>query len=158
VNLYEINQEIDRAIQNCIDPETGEILDDTSELDALTLARDEKIENIACYIKNLKADAEAIRTEEKKLAERRKTCENRAEWLKKYLANNLQGEKFKSPRVAVSWRRSQAVVVEDIWKLPKDYLRYKDPEPDKTAIKDAIKKGFDVEGAELVDNLSMVIK
>jgi len=158
VNLYEINQEIDRAIQNCIDPETGEILDDTSELDALTLARDEKIENIACYIKNLKADAEAIRTEEKKLAERRKTCENRAEWLKKYLANNLQGEKFKSPRVAVSWRRSQAVVVEDIWKLPEDYLRYKDPEPDKTAIKDAIKKGFDVEGAELVDNLSMVIK
>ena len=158
MNLYEINQEIDRAIQNCIDPETGEILDDTSELDALTLARDEKIENIACYIKNLKADAEAIRTEEKKLAERRKTCENRAEWLKKYLANNLQGEKFKSPRVAVSWRRSQAVVVEDIWKLPKDYLRYKDPEPDKTAIKDAIKKGFDVEGAELVDNLSMVIK
>jgi len=158
VNLYEINQEIDRAIQNCIDPETGEILDDTSELDALTLARDEKIENIACYIKNLKADAEAIRTEEKKLAERRKTCENRAEWLKKYLANNLQGEKFKSPRVAVSWRRSQAVVVEDIRKLPEDYLRYKDPEPDKTAIKDAIKKGFDVEGAELVDNLSMVIK
>lgn len=158
MNLYEINQEIDRAIQNCIDPETGEILDDTSELDALTLARDEKIENIACYIKNLKADAEAIRTEEKKLAERRKTCENRAEWLKKYLANNLQGEKFKSPRVAVSWRRSQAVVVEDIRKLPEDYLRYKDPEPDKTAIKDAIKKGFDVEGAELVDNLSMVIK
>lgn len=158
MNLYEINLEIEKTIQNAVDMETGEITGDLSGLDSLQMAKDEKVDNIACYIKNLKAEAEAIRAEEKKLADRRRACENHAERLKRYLADNLQGEKFKSPRASVSWRKSESVIVEDIWKLPEDYLRYKDPEPDKTLIREAFKKGYDVEGAELVTNLSMIVK
>lgn len=157
MSLYEIDQAIENAFYNSIDPETGEILDSTL-LDELTLKRDEKIENIALLMKNLKAEAEAIRTEEKKLSDRRRACENRLSWLNKYLANSLQGEKFKTARVSVSWRKSQSVEVEDVWKLPEDYRRYKDPEPDKARIKEDLKKGIEIEGAELVDNLSMIVK
>ena len=89
MTLYEINQAIMEAFYRCVDPETGEILDDTKELDDLTIAKDEKVENIALFIKNLTAEAEAIKKEKQALEKRQKTAENRAEWLKKYLSNNL---------------------------------------------------------------------
>ena len=54
--------EIDKAILECVDAETGEIIDDKA-LEELELARDNKIENIACWIKNLKADAESYKKE-----------------------------------------------------------------------------------------------
>ena len=158
MNLYEINEAIERAFEACIDPETGEIVGDTEALDDLVLARDEKVENIALWIKNLKAEAEAIRNEEKALADRRRAAENKAERLKSYLAYNLDGEKFKTPKVSISWRKSESVVVPDVFQLPDEYVKYKDPEPNKQLIKEAIKKGFDVEGASLVENTNLIIK
>ena len=158
MNLFEINAAIETAFMNCVDPETGEITGDTAELDALQIQRDEKVENIACLIKNLKAEAEAVWSEERKLKARRQACESHADWLKRYLANSLQGEKFKSARVSISWRKSQAVEVEDVWKLPAEYIRMADPEPKKTEIKEALKQGIEIPGAELVDNLSMTIR
>ena len=62
MNLYEIDQEI----MNCVDMETGEIID-PARLDELQMDRDIKIENIACWIKNLYADAEAFKTEKQSL-------------------------------------------------------------------------------------------
>lgn len=56
--------EIDADIVNCIDTETGEILDFDS-LDALNMERDAKIEGVALYVKQLQAEAEAIKAEEK---------------------------------------------------------------------------------------------
>ena len=64
MNIYEIEQ----AITDLVDPETGEITD-FEALDALSMARDEKIENVALWTKNLNAEAKAIREEEKALAE-----------------------------------------------------------------------------------------
>lgn len=158
MQLWQINQALEEAFERCIDPETGEILEDTSELDELALARDEKIENTALYIKNLKAEAEAIRAEEKKLADRRRAAENRAEWLKNYLSNNLAGEKFSTARVAISFRRSESLKIDDIWSIPDEYMRYKDPEPDKTMLKKAIKAGQYFEGVELVETQNIQIK
>ena len=43
--------EIDNAILECIDLETGEIID-TDKLDALQLERETKIENVALWIKD----------------------------------------------------------------------------------------------------------
>lgn len=158
MTLYDISAALEEAFERCIDPETGEILEDTSELDELALARDEKIENIGLYIKNLQSDALAIRAEELNLAKRRKSCENRAAWLRKYLANNLQGESFKTPKLSVSWRKSESVEVENVWDLPDDYVRFQDPVPDKRKIAESLKKGIEVSGAELVTNLNMIIK
>lgn len=153
MNLYEIDQEI----MNCVDMETGEIID-PARLDELQMDRDTKIENIACWIKNLKADAEALKAEKDALAGRQKAAENKMESLKKYLSGYLAGQKFQTPKVAISFRKVSSVNVIDMSLLPKKFLRYADPTPDKTMIKNAIKAGNDVSGAEIVEGQSMTIK
>lgn len=152
MKLYEINE----AILACIDPETGEA--DADKLDELMLMREEKLENLALWVKNLKAEASAIKAEEKALAERRQAKERKAESIKAYLEKELAGQKFETSRAVCSFRKSQKVEITDLDKIPDDYLRYSAPTADKTAIKAAIKDGLTVEGAELVDSVSMTIK
>ena len=154
--------EIDEAIMNCVDAETGEIID-TEQLDTLQMERDTKLENVACWIKDLKAEAEALKNEKQALAERQRVAENKAESLKKWLAYALQGEKFKTPKCAISFRKSEAVEVTDeglnnLMKEHDELLTYKAPEPNKTAIKQAIKDGLSVAGVQLVQNISTIIK
>ena len=156
MNLYDIEYEI----MNCVDPETGEIIDE-QRLDALQMAREKKIENILLWIKNLKSEADAIKIEEKSLADRRKADEKKAESLTQYVQNVLNGEKFKTPRVAVNYRKSEAVIVDDMelmLEVCDDYLKYKDPEPDKVKIKAALKDGLDVPGCHLEERQNMTIK
>lgn len=151
--LYEINEEI----LNCVDTETGEIID-PEKLSQLQMDFDDKVEGIALWIKDLLSDAAAIKAEKDKLNERQKVCENKAKNLKEYLSGFLAGKKFKTPRVAISYRKSESVNVSDIGKIPEEYLKYKDPEPDKTAIKAAIKSGQIIDGAEIVVNQNIQIK
>ena len=158
MTIYEINEQI----LNCIDPETGEIID-IDKLNELELERDAKIENVACWIKELKAEAEAIKAEKLALAERQKVAENKAESLKKWLAYALQGEKFKTAKCSVSFRKTESVEVTDeglsnLMKEHDELLTYKAPEPNKKAIKDALKDGLNVEGVQLVQNTSTIIK
>ena len=153
MNLFEIENEI----MNCWDQETGEILD-SDRLDQLEMERDTKIENIALYIKNLTADAEALKAEKQSFAERQKAAENKVESLKKYLATYLAGQKFSTPRVAISFRKTSSVNVTDMTAIPKEYLKFADPTVDKNAIKAAIKAGISVAGAEIVEGKSMSIK
>ena len=154
--------EIDNAILECIDMETGEIID-IDKLNELELERESKIEGVACWIKDLKAEAEALKNEKQALAERQRVAENKAESLKKWLAYALQGEKFKTPKCAISFRKSEAVEVTDeglnnLMKEHDELLTYKAPEPNKTAIKQALKDGLNVEGVQLVQNTSTIIK
>ena len=155
--------EIDQAIMECVDLETGEIID-TEQLDKLQMEREEKLENIACWIKDLNAEAEAIKTEKQILANRQKVAENKAESLKKYLAYALDGQKFSTAKCAVSFRNTESVEVteeglEALMKEHDELLTYKAPEPNKTAIKNAIKNdGLNVAGVQLVQNISTIIK
>ena len=154
--------EIDQAIMECVDLETGEIID-TEQLDKLQMERDAKLENVACWIKDLKAEAEALKNEKQALAERQRVAENKAESLKKWLAYALQGEKFKTSKCAISFRKSEAVEVTDeglnnLMKEHDELLTYKAPEPNKTAIKQALKDGLNVAGVQLVQNTSTIIK
>ena len=154
--------EIDNAILDCIDLETGEVID-IERLDALNMERDAKVENVACWIKDLMAEANAIKAEKQKLAERQKVAENKAESLKKWLAYALGGQKFSTAKCAVSFRNAESVEVteeglEVLMKEHDELLTYKKPEPNKKAIKDAIKDGLSVAGVQLVQNVSTIIK
>ena len=149
--------EIDQAIMDCIDMETGEIVNEEL-LNDLQMERDAKIENVALWIKELKAEAEALKAEKLAFAERQKVTENKMESLKKWLAYALNGEKFKTVRASVTFRTTDKVEVADIYKLDENYLRYKEPEADKDAIKKALKPGHEVAGATLVENTSVIIK
>lgn len=150
---------IDSAITSCVDPETGEILD-LEWLNKLQIDRSRKIENILLWIKNLESDAAQIKAEEKALADRRKAAEKKAESLRGYVSDVLQGEKFSSPKVAVTWRKSEAVIVDDVEMMEEfsdDYLIYDDPKPDKTKIKAALKDGVRIPGCHLEKRNNMVI-
>ena len=154
--------EIDAAIYDLVDPDTGEITDHEA-FEGLQLARAEKCENIALYYKNLTAEAEAIKAEETKLAERRKGLENKAQNLLEYLNYALQGEKLETPRVKCAYRKTQAVVCDDSFLYwaedhAPELLTYKEPQPNKTKIKEAIKAGFTVEHAQLIDGTSFSVK
>ena len=152
MKLYEINE----AILNCIDPDTGEV--DAEQFDALMMERNDKIENLACWHKDLLAEAAAIRAEEKALAERRQAKERRAASIMGYLEKVLDGQKFETAKAVCSFRKSQMIEISDITKILDDYLKYSQPTADKAAIKAAIKDGLTIEGAELVDTVSMSIK
>ena len=154
--------EIDNAILDCIDLETGEVID-TERLDALHIERDAKIENVALWIKDLKAEAEAIKAEKQALEERQRVAENKAESLKKWLAYALDGQKFSTAKCAVSFRKTEKVEISDVGmiRLMKEHdelLTYKDPEPNKTAIKQALKDGLNVDGVRLECNTSVIIR
>lgn len=161
-NLFEINQAMMDAWEAALDPETGELdADALTAFEQLQMDQHTKRENIACWIKNLRSDAEAIKTEAKTMADRAKSCERKADSLTRYLAADLNGEKFQTAKVAVSWRRSVSVEIDEaeVPELPEQYIRTKTTiEPDKTAIKDALKAGEVIEGCRLVERNNISIK
>ena len=153
-NLYDIQ----RGITDCVDEETGEVID-FEKLSALTMELSEKIENIALWIKNLEADAEAFKREEEAFEERKKAAANKAESLRRYLDTALNGQKFATERVSVSFRSSKAVQIADNTELPAEYIKTKvEKMPDKKKIGDALKNGIAVPGCALVTNRNMQIK
>lgn len=160
MTLYEINEQI-LNWQPEIDEATGEVIN-FGYFDELQVARDEKIENIALWVKELNAESAAIRAEEVMLAERRRASENKANRLKSYLQLNLNGEKFTTPRVAISHRKSAAVecdteFVEWAQTHAPDLLKYKEPEVNKTAIRDYLKSN-ECEHARVVESEMIQIK
>lgn len=157
MKLFEIEEELEK----CVDSETGEF--DEDKYNALTQLKENKIEGLICYYKNTVADAEALKTQEKIFKERREREERKAESLKAYIARALNGEKFKSDKVEVGYRKSKVVqTAEDFvkWAVEHDrddLLTYKEPTANKTAIKEAINNGEDVP-AEIVENVNLQIK
>ena len=158
--------EIDAAILEAVDQETGEILD-TEKLDALQMERERKLEGVALWVKDMKAEAEAVKAEADKLTARRKALENRMESVKAWLLQALNGDKLKTPRCNVYQTHSQKVVIDDEKALVdmfmaspfgEKFLRMKDPEIDKTALKDSMKQGYEYEFAHLEETESVVIK
>ena len=160
--LYEIDQEI----LDCVDLETGEILD-TEKLDALQMERERKLEGVALWIKDMKAEAAAVKEEADKLTARKKALENKMDGLKTWLLMALGGEKLSTPRCKVYQTHNQRVVIDDEKALidmflsspsGEKFLRMKDPEIDKTALKDSMKQGYEYEFAHLEETESVVIK
>ena len=149
---------IDQSILDCIDAETGEILD-FDRLNALEMERQEKIESVALWIKNLKADAAAYKAEKDAFAEREKQAKGKVEKLSQWITDALQGQKMETAKVAVSFRKSSSVKVVDIDRIPDEYIVETITEsPDKTLIKKALSGGNDVPGCELEVKYNAQIK
>ena len=160
--LYEINQDI----LDCVDLETGEILD-TARLDALQMEREAKLEGVALWVKDLKAEAEAVKAEADKLNARKKALDNKIDSIKTWLAAALNGDKLKTPRCNVYQTHNTKLNVQDeaglvkflqTLEAPDRFLRFKDPELKKDEIKTALKDGFVIPGAALEVSESVVIK
>lgn len=159
MKLYEINQ----AIANCIidgdtvvNGATGEVLD-VKSLDELKMAREEKIKNVALYIKNLRSDQDELKVAIKGLQERLKASEKKEAGLTEYLKSCMeQGETVHDSLYDIKWRKSKRLQIDEHASLPVMYLRTK-VEPDKVAITAALKDGKEVPGCQLIENINMKV-
>lgn len=129
-----------------------------------------KAEQIAAYVKVLKAEAEALKAEEAFLAKRRKSKEKQAERLKKYLLESMQAigrTKIDRPMAVLSVRTcpesvrfgdEKAFIDACMNSGHDEFLRYKVPEIDRAAVKEVLQRGEKVEGAYLARDQRIDIK
>ena len=161
--LYEIDQDI----LDCVDIETGEILD-AEKLDALQMERETKLEGVSLWIKDLTAEATAVKEEADKLTARKRALDNKITALKSWLLIALNGEKLKTPRCNVYQTHNtkltvideQSVVnwIQTHYQEPEQFLKFSLPEIRKDAVKAEIKSGKEIPGAALEATESVVIK
>ena len=161
MNLYEIDARLANLLDvddDIVDGETGEIVS-LEEVEALEMERAAKIEGWGLWIKNRRAEIDAIKAEEKNLKERREHIERiTASSMERY-RQYLAGEKVSTPRLSVSYHKSEAVEIDDDAIIPEEYERKKIiVDPDKVALKAAIKSGQQIDGVRLVQRQSMTIK
>lgn len=164
MTLYDIDRQIESLLETAIDYETGEVMPEALEaLEALQMERDAKVENVALWHKNILAESKALGDEIKILQDRKKRLEKKLDWMDGYLEQALNGQRFETSKVAITFRRSQAVEISD----SDAFIRgYKDnPELvkteysiNKTNIRKMLKEGQEILGAELVDRQNMQIK
>lgn len=161
MKLYEINA----TLETLVDDETGEVKD-YEAFEALQMEREAKLEGVACWVKNLAAEASAIRAEEKALADRRHVLERKQGRLEQFLTFALDGERFQTARCDVRFRKSQRVEITDMgaavdWLVANGHdglVQYAAPSVSKTDLKELLQSGAPVDGAELVDGLSVGVK
>lgn len=166
MTLYEIKQKYLDAMNNLsVDEETGEILG-IEELAAIEGEFDDKAENVALYIKNLVAEANAIKAEETNLKARRDRLAKRADRLERYLNDMMTDagkDKLVSAKCEVKFTKGKRVEIDSSfieWAMVhrEDLLTYKSPEANKVAIKKAIGAGDEIPGAVIVETKSINIK
>lgn len=162
LNLYELSENYTN-IANLLDDPTIEQEVITQALATIEADITTKAGDIAAVMQGIEADIEAVRAEEKRLADRRRTAENRIKWLKNYIQENMENcgiDKIKTPTFTLSIQNNPPrVEVADITKLPKKYvLETISYAPDKKALADAIKAGESVDGAHLTQGRSLRIR
>lgn len=167
MTLYEIESELLALLENgfnaaCVD-EDGVVDEDKAKeyLEKLPIERDKKLEAYGLVIKNYTAEIEAIKQEQANLTARRQAKEKHVERLKKAITDSLlvfNQAKFETAKVAFSFRKTSSVEV-DMDILAKEFIREKvEYSADKTAIKNAIKAGKVVEGAQIIEKQALQVK
>jgi hypothetical protein len=164
LTLYQISENYMEALDVLTDPEADlpiEAVNDT--LEALGGELEDKTINVAKFLRNMEATAKAIKEAEADMARRRKALENRVKWLKDYLKANMEHTgitKIECPYFKLSIQNNPpAVAILDEESIPAEFkeqvISWK---IDKTGIKNAIKAGKSVPGAELVNGTRLAIR
>lgn len=142
--------EIDQSILDCVDLETGEIID-IEKFENLQIEREIKIDNTICFYKNVNGVISAIEKEIENLSKRKKQQKNLSENLKSLISYSLEGQKFETSRNKVSWRKSESINIINEKEIPNEFKESKiEIKISKDAIKKSIKNGIEVNGAEMV--------
>lgn len=160
MNLYELTTEL-KSIYEQI--ENGEEF--TPEMENALVLTEKNLQAKAIdygfVIKNLDAEIEMFDNEIKRLTERKKQLAKTQEMLKDRLTGAMQEfgiTEMKGKTIKLSFRKSESVDVYNVEALPDEFKRTKvSIEPDKVAIREALKEGKTVEGATLLikDNLQI---
>ncbi len=166
MKLRELTAELEKAFDmfyNSAEEETGEIdVEAKKQLEDLKVAWNDKVIALAEFIKRIRADIEAYKVEIDRLLKTKKSLENKEEFLKSVLDENMRARKltkFDDVSCKISYRKSEKVEIEDLDRLSEEFKKsITTINPDKIAIKDALKQGLKVDGATLVESLNIQIK
>lgn len=155
MKLYELSDAyrlVGRRIEDTEGDESGDDILFKAALDSIEDAIEGKAQAIIIMAKEWKLEAEGLKEEEERLAKRRKTLENRAEGIRKYLLGQLllAGiKKLKTKLFTVSVNPAKdSVIVDDVELLPPQFVRTK-KEPEKALIKAALEEGQVLAGVRL---------
>lgn len=166
LKLYEIAGEY-RALISIMENSDDDEIDSESfrmAIDALSGDFTAKATNIACLFRELSAESVAIQETARSLHRRAQRLDARAERLRDYLRNQMQTAGIvsaKDSRISVALKKNPAsVYIESPESLPMTYCRVipQRIEPDKTAIKTALKAGVDIPGCSLVQTSRLDIQ
>ena len=153
MTLYELTGEYQRLYE-LADELEGQDFDETirDTMESLDGKFEDKAEAYGMVIKNLEADLDAIKSEEKRLADRKRSISNNVVTMKKRLQDAMviaNKPKFKTALFSFSVQKNPKKVVmdeTDIGRIPLEYLSIQMPVINKGAIKDALTEGVDLSG------------
>ena len=158
-SLYELNNDYKLVLEMADDLDQQTLLD---TLDSIMESIEDKAENTAKLIRSWEAEANIIKEEEKRLAERRKAIENRTQSLKMYLQIQMEVagiDSIKRPLISVSIRNNPPKVrIIDESTIPAEYMVTPKPTVSKSEIAKALKNGEFIPGADLVREKGIIIK
>ena len=169
MHLYEIDGRIAQVIENgfALDEATGEVFT-CDELEKLEASREAKLEAVGLVIKDLNAEVEAFKAEQKALTERLKAKESRVKQLKDYLYFSMQAhgdKKLDTPKVRLSFRKSTSTEITDEKLVPDEFKTVEtivkiDKKKLGAAIDKAMKDGTPnaIKGAERITRQSLIIR
>lgn len=125
----------------------------------------EKCTNVAMYMRNLRAVADAKKAAAEEMLKQSSRLDAKADRIDAYLLENMQRcgiSKIDSPWFSISRKKNPpAVVIDDQLMLDARFLRQRPappPSPDKGAIKESIERGEEVNGAHIEQSERLVIK
>ncbi|MBI6182511.1 siphovirus Gp157 family protein [Serratia proteamaculans] len=131
---------------------TPEMIADT--LEGIEGALGDKLDGAFTYVRNLEGLAKTVDEEVKRLTERKRSFENRAKSIRKYVLACLLAsgqDSLKTTTNTFTARKGVAsVVIDNADLLPDELVTVQTlVAPDKKAIKEAIENGVDVKGAHI---------
>lgn len=164
MTLFELTAEYQTLLNFMEDPDVDpQALEDT--LEGLSGEIEDKADGYGRVIKQVEADRDAIAVEIARLMYRKQNLDKKLDSMKEHLKQAMilmDKRKIDTGLFRFSVRKNPEKVVldeADVYKLPENYLKYKTPEVDKTAIKEDIKAGKDLTGiAHLEQTESLLIK
>lgn len=144
--LYELTEEYEAVLNMLYDGEADEqTIFDT--LEGIEGEIEDKADNYAKLIKSIKADAEILETEEKRLYSRRKSLEARSQRLKDTLQANLEfigKTKFKTAlfsfSVSKNGGKQPLEITDNLEEIPGKFLIPQPPVVNKDAVREYIKE------------------
>jgi hypothetical protein len=165
MNIFEIQGKLEDLYKNLIG-EDGQVDPEVlAEFEKMSMAKDEKIENTALYVKQLAYEVQALQEEKRNIDSRIRQKRNTAEFLKGLLDDALEGHKFETPKAKVSFRKTTKVDVEPAFiqyaqgKGLVDLLEVKISQtPKKAEIKKALQNGEQLEHCHLITDRSVIVK
>jgi hypothetical protein len=150
-NIYELTADMMKILSMMDDPDLDQqTLKDTME--GIEGAYEDKFDGYAAVIRQLTGYINELEEEKKRIDARKESFENNVKKMKKIMLESMNATgktKFKTAKNSFWTQKNKASVVIDaksVWDIPEDFRRYKDPEPDKTKIGEAIAAGQDFTG------------